>query len=406
MSKVNSFVDVLIHNLSGYSHSFNFCQIMALCAIGKFNVLFYGPGGYAKTDMIMLFLKSIKGASSGKLECSSRTTSDDLFGGSIARTEIFKVINSVSEASDEAENLRKIQEERIFADIYWEKGLLSKNYFFLDEALDPPTDTLTDLKAVLTHREMRGHKSKHQIVIGATNKDPYQMLESVPYEDVNSLEALLQRFLVVEQVWESHTEDDYYRLSSFHNPELQYYAFEDLLRDQQKALQVELGENEERLLCSLSAKSTELGSRVSPRTHMWVKRALKVQAFINEKSEVSEREIVEVVPLFKSYHQSIVSEFQEELERHRRIIEMKHDLEKVSLDLEKIIDYAENAKVNKHFRYLNAVHNLDKLNYRLSSIQVNDACSSIKANLADKIQKLIRKYKDLAADEVVYHDII
>ena len=148
-------------------------DIMKNALSNEMNVVFYGKGGFGKSEMMgelfgcpelqdRVFVKSL----------SEATTEEDLFGGI---------------------NIKKMTDTGVL-EYNCENSFANKEIVILEELFDAPARVLAALKDTLTSKEIRNGNQrfpiKTKIIIGLTNKTMDELIED------DSIEALMQRFAI------------------------------------------------------------------------------------------------------------------------------------------------------------------------------------------------------------------
>lgn len=141
------------------------------------NVIFYGRGGYGKSEMIKtLFSNDLLKDKVFIKSLNESTSEEDLFGGI-----------KMKELMDNGSILYKT-----------ENSFINYPIVVFEEMLDADITVLAALKDALSSKEIRNgvqrEKVKTKIVIGLTNKEPSGVSKSA------STEALIQRFPIIQSM--------------------------------------------------------------------------------------------------------------------------------------------------------------------------------------------------------------
>ena len=267
-------LDNLINKLrnDGFVNVYEFADTFMLSVLADTQVIYYGEGGYGKSEMLISALSLFNGRF-GMLECDPETTSAAIKGGAIART-INQSDGSLTEAYYNVAN-----------------SLLQYDFFMLEEVLDASFNALSFLKAVITGKKIHINGdpiiNNCKILVCATNVDPTSVTATVRENQRNSYAAFLQRFMIVEHGWESHNSDDYVALYPSIN-ELPVTQFEltDINRWRNDVKLVEFSIELWRLLAKLAEDSGDAGSTVSPRAFQWTVRLIKSAAYLRGSNVV------------------------------------------------------------------------------------------------------------------------
>lgn len=177
-----------------------------------YNVLFYGRGGYGKSEVSkeffdILYREGIIDEKPFVMSLSEGTTDDELFGGT---------------------NIKKLQEEGII-EYNIENSFMMHKYVVFEEMFDAHPQALLSLKDILTSKEFRkGNQCvpiKTKMVIGLTNKP------KTDFGTDDSKSALLDRFPFSNKFeWENPTVVDYFNLFN----KVKYTEDADILKEYSK----------------------------------------------------------------------------------------------------------------------------------------------------------------------------
>lgn len=302
MSYIKSFISAQLSN-SGFVKFDSFSDSLSLSILSGIPILYYGRGGYGKTEMILEAFKVIKG-SQGMLECDPETSASHIKGGAIART-------TKSDKYDLTEAHYNIA-----------ASVLQKHKFFFEEALDASFNALSVLKAVITNKMLNisGEeiKSINKVLVAATNLNPVELKESLPDIQQNSYDAFLQRFLIVNHGWDSHEANDYALLDDEpvkHDVSAIDIAEIDMMREDVSG--VVLGSSIKGLLQHLAQKSGENGAVISPRAYKWTQKLIKSSAYLRD-SNTADMDDLRILSYLSYWDASLLSGLEEEMERKRQ----------------------------------------------------------------------------------------
>lgn len=302
MSYIKSSINAQLTN-SGFVKFNSFSDSLSLSILSGIPILYYGKGGYGKTEMILSAFQVIKG-SQGMLECDPETSASHIKGGAIART-------TKSDKYDFTEAHYNVA-----------ASVLQKHKFFFEEALDASFNALSVLKAVITNKMLNVSgeeiKSINKVLVAATNLNPIELKESLPDIQQNSYDAFLQRFLIVNHGWDSHEATDYALLDD--EPVKQDVsaidiAEIDMMREDVSG--VVLGSSIKGLLQHLAQKSGENGAVISPRAYKWTQKLLKSAAYLRD-SNTADMDDLRILSYLSYWDASLLSGLEEEMERKRQ----------------------------------------------------------------------------------------
>lgn len=397
MSK-SQVLSALSSNLSAkFVGTEKFTHEFALAILSGISPIWYGKGGFGKTEMIRLAMKTFQ-VPQTMLEAHPELAVSGLFGGAIAETKI-ETIN---------QDGMILGSEKTFESVNYERGLLRSYLFFIEEMLDSPMQVLTSLKSVMTNRVWDQMESQHRLIIGATNINPYALLEEVPFTHQNSYDALLQRFLVIEHGWESHEFSDYLALFQF-NP-AKDYAFSHVTKQQVEheanlAANVSLSSASLELLAELAAKSAEEGSVISPRVAMWSIKLLKTNAFLQGRDEVDIADF-QVLNYMGSWSPEAFSGIAKILTEQKVRQRLNQELAVFESKIRKIDAFWRSEEGNSHFRALNCIKASQKLFDEVDRWTTNDTFAENKSQLISEIRENIEFFEAKSEQTVVYKEII
>ena len=369
---------------------------LALAYLSGISLLWHGKGGLGKTEMVMVAMDTIQ-VSKGILECHPSTTVSELFGGATAQTDV-KVHPDGSPF---------YATEVTFESIDFDKGFLSKKQYFMEEALDAPIRVLAAAKAALTNKTWGGRESQNHILLGASNIDPYVLVDDLPVLWQNSIRAFLERFLVVEHGAGALTEDDYLAMATLPDrpAPLQLVTEAQFNSEIAEVKEVKIPDPVLKMVAQLATKSNKGGSFVSLRTSAWLQKLMKASAYIAGRDQVTLNDL-EVIPLVGSFHSSISKDLEKEVKLQRQNLEINNKLDQIQNQLVKIQGYFKSSVDTPHTRGLTAEANLKTLATRLQGISVNDSTSSRKESLQDTLLQFAKEARQSADKSVVVKNLL
>jgi hypothetical protein len=224
--------------------------------------------------------------------------------------------------------------------------------------------------------------------VAATNVDPVTFLQSLPPTHQNSYDALLQRFLVVNQEWKTHTANDYKQLITFVPTDSEdNFSLDDLEAYRQLREQVIVTKDVAELISELAARSTEQGSVVSPRSFMWALNLIKSSAVLNNRDRTHQDDI-HVVQYVTSFDPLLMDGLKEEIERKR----------KLSIAMDKLAEYeGKLSQLEEHLR-----KNPKSLHPHFLALSVAQSIDAMLDNLGkelhydDSMSQQVSKFRDKA----------
>ena len=363
---------------AGFINISTFANAMELAIVSGIPIMFYGKGGYGKTEMIKAVFDHIDG-SSAMLECDPETTASLIKGGAIARTT-------------------KTKETDITLAHYNVGASILRNHsFFYEEMLDASFQALSVLKAIITNKQLTLNgevvDSINKLLVAATNVNPYDRIEQLPPSEANSYDAFLQRFIIVRHEWDSHEADDYGRLiraSKKDSDSKLTIAQIDEARDYRE--DVKLDRELEDILCSLAEKSANEGRIISPRMFNWTIKMIKSQAYLTDKS-VATIEQLNVLNYLPSWDQSLLSDLEETIRQEKIYNDAKSQLDTLKANFDRAVD-----KINQYKEKSDVVSILALVNaLQLMEGEINKV-SNIPDSLISKRNDLINRVVSRARD--------
>ena len=136
------------------------------------NLIIFGPGGHAKSEMIQAVIDG---------QGLAEETFFQFFGEGMDESRLFGGLN-----------FRKLEEDKIL-EYFPEKSFLNSKVAVFEELFDAPASVLLALKDTLTARELRNgsqrFKMRTELIICLTNKMPSEISELGP-----AAHALVERF--------------------------------------------------------------------------------------------------------------------------------------------------------------------------------------------------------------------
>jgi len=363
---------------AGFINISTFANAMELAIVSGIPIMFYGKGGYGKTEMIKAVFDHIDG-SSAMLECDPETTASLIKGGAIARTT-------------------KTKETDITLAHYNVGASILRNHsFFYEEMLDASFQALSVLKAIITNKQLTLNgevvDSINKLLVAATNVNPYDRIEQLPPSEANSYDAFLQRFIIVRHEWDSHEADDYGRLiraSKKDSDSKLTIAQIDEARDYRE--DVKLDRELEDILCSLAEKSANEGRIISPRMFNWTIKMIKSQAYLSDKS-VATIEQLNVLNYLPSWDQSLLSDLEETIRQEKIYNDAKSQLDTLKANFDRAVDkitqYKEKSDVVSILALVNALQLMEGEINKVSNIP-----DSLISKRNDLINRVVSRARD------------
>ena len=356
---------------AGFINTSIFANSMELALVSGIPIMYYGKGGYGKTEMIKAVFDHIDG-SSAMLECDPETTASLIKGGAIARTT------------------KTDKEDITLAHYNVGASILRNHAFFYEEMLDASFQALSVLKAIITNKQLTLNgevvDSINKLLVAATNVNPYDRIDQLPPSEANSYDAFLQRFIIVRHEWDSHDNSDYNRLlraSVVQNKDTSKISIAKIDESRSSREEVKLDKELQGILCSLAEKSGNEGRIISPRMFKWTIRMIKSQAQLSDKSTATIEQL-NVLNYLPSWDQSLLSNLEEEIQQQKIYNEAKSSLDTFKDNFDRANKKVEEYKIKGDIVKLFALVNV----FQLMEGDINKV-SNIPNSLVSKRNELI-----------------
>lgn len=281
-----------------YVHAEDIAEILSLGLVGKFNVILFGPGGHAKSELAEEVASLVQGADHGTIMFGEGMTEDKLWGG----------IN--------LNKLNDVDDKRI--EYYLERSFLNWHIAVFEELFDAPVNVLLALKYALTARAYKSGWQQFPMktfsVIAATNREPYEVSTMSP-----SAHALIERFLQFRVAWDSYSTEDFTNLfSTVENRNAKVPIDLDTLTEYQNLVEkVSIPNTVKETLSDLLGKAASSGITISPRTAVLCLRLVRTAAAIKSRSVAEPHDIVSIkfVPGCDQLTGSLSQELRDSIDR-------------------------------------------------------------------------------------------
>jgi MoxR-like ATPase len=355
---------------AGFINTFIFANSMELALVSGIPIMYYGKGGYGKTEMIKEVFNHIDG-SSAMLECDPETTASLIKGGAIARTT------------------KTDKEDITLAHYNVGASILRNHAFFYEEMLDASFQALSVLKAIITNKQLTLNgevvDSINKLLVAATNVNPYDRIDQLPPSEANSYDAFLQRFIIVRHEWDTHDSNDYTRLLRANSDKKDVSKITIAQIDDARNYRegVKLDRELQGILCSLAEKSANEGRIISPRMFKWTIRMIKSQAQLSDKSTATIEQL-NVLNYLPSWDQSLLSNLEEEIQQQKIYNEAKSSLDTFKDNFDRANKKVEEYKIKGDIVKLLALVNV----FQLMEGDINKV-SNIPDSLVSKRNELI-----------------
>jgi len=369
MTNSNRILPVVADALKTFVYADEVKEILSLALAsieaGKpINLLFYGPGGHGKSEIVRALFKALQQSKGQNFGIQS-------FGEGMTEAKMYGGINM--KALNCTENPRlEFQPDNCF--------LNCANYLF-EELFDAPPSVLLALKDTLTSRCLNnGHQSyemKTLMLIAATNRNPAEIADMGA-----SYQALVERFpWQINVAWPSYNQEAFYNL---------------FLTADNNSSTISISNDLKKVLAGLIADAHSKGQWISPRQAMVCLSSLRASATIQERKEANEDDLWAIK--FISGTDGILDDLAAKLERVTVIREATAQLDKARKEVneisQKMTDYNGNSKIpssQKGTMLLNLSAKLDNINEKVSNIRVPDQLTEQRNNLQNEVIELSDK---------------
>lgn len=329
----------------------------------KKNVLLWGPGGHAKSDLAeavaMLYYKS-----------------EEVFIGQMGRgATIESLLGYV--------NVSKMVNGDGSREYNHEASFMSRKIALFDELLDTPAMLLEYLKDILTRKMYCAngtmcYKSQTEVIVACTNRDPIAWAQEGTPEDQASKKAFLGRFpIIVEVAWPRYGQMEFTQL------------FQAIFPD--KTQQAKLA-----VVAELVSKSHKKGVFISPRdarhvADLYLAEGVNGIKFSGIPPEVLSKVVEQEAQIAKDY------EILQKLDGVKTLLDDATKAVAASTDYFELVQWQEDLnKVNEYLGKVNvgehAVQHLGDLRTRCRRI-VYDADERAKKVRISRPKNLIADYK-------------
>ena len=368
---------------AGFINTSIFANSMELALVSGIPIMYYGKGGYGKTEMIKAVFDHIDG-SSAMLECDPETTASLIKGGAIARTT------------------KTDKEDITLAHYNVGASILRNHAFFYEEMLDASFQALSVLKAIITNKQLTLNgevvDSINKLLVAATNVNPYDRIDQLPPSEANSYDAFLQRFIIVRHEWDTHDSNDYTRLLRANSDKKDVSKITIAQIDDARNYRegVKLDRELQGILCSLAEKSANEGRIISPRMFKWTIRMIKSQAQLSDKSTATIEQL-NVLNYLPSWDQSLLSNLEEEIQQQKIYNEANTNLKTLQDNYDRANSKVEEYKTKGDIVKLLALVNVFQL-MEGDINKVNNIPDSLVSKRHELINKVVSRSRDLLAE--------
>lgn len=343
-------------------------EALSLAMVSGRNVILYGPGGHAKSEMIGSVLEAINGCISHTQMCGEGMDEAKLYGG-IDLAAVNDVTNP------------QIRYKTANSFLAWD-------IVVFEELFDAAVSALKSMKDTMTSGAFRNGEEvvpmNTKLMICATNKEPHEVSELGA-----SAQALVERFpLQLRVAWDSYSAADYLELltqvGNFNGNGSVSIEFAEILRMQEKAKKVVVPNHVQRVLAELIASTVAGGAVVSPRTAIYAVELIKAAASINGRGTAEKQDIVAVkyLPGLETIATKIADEIKSadlRAQAQVRLSEIENEIAEMQRSLSNLESPIKCNQIAKRSR---------ELRDELSGLAVPDGLTERRNGLRDTVEKL------------------
>jgi len=333
-------------------------RILALAFSAKKNVIVFGPGGHAKSEMVKAVVDGLG---------LDGETFYQFFGEGMDESRLFGGLN-----------FKKLEEEKVL-EYFPEKSFLNSRVAVFEELFDAPASVLLALKDVLTAKELRNGSQRFQmkteLIIVLTNKEPNEISDLGP-----AAHALIERFpLQLNLKWKDYSARSYLTMFEKVAPRLGGAVMNGF-----KAI-----------LAEILADATAKGNFVSPRTAVHALQICQTAAALRGADKVEKCDLTDLrfLPGLESLADTIQAELTAAMERAAA----EHLLQAAERKLQNLL--AEfSAAGGKPIPLLQAAKRLIAFQDEASNLKVTDGLTDRRKRIRDVASEKAAEAQRLALE--------
>jgi MoxR-like ATPase len=341
----------------GFVFTKDVAEILSLGLAGGKNVLIFGPGGHAKSEMVQAVISGLE---------LDEETFFQFFGEGMDEAKLFGGLD-----------FAKLETDKVL-EYHPERSFLNFRIAVFEELFDAPANVLLALKDALTAKALRNgaqrFSMKTEVIIVLTNKSPQEIAELGA-----SANALTERFpLQLELKWKKYDAGDYAAL------------FEKV----QARLPGPTVNGFKAILAEILAKATAEGNFVSPRTAVHAFQVCQTAARLRGADEVSQEDLTKLrfVPGLEGLAETI----EEDLKAAMARAEADELLSLAEAELTEL--KAQLAAVETPIKALVVAKKLLALGDEVSNLRVPDGFTQRRQQLRDAVARLVSEAQSKALD--------
>lgn len=341
-------------------------KAILLALVAKKNVIFFGPGGHAKSELARFLIRDLLGQDAPVKSFGGGTTEESLYGG-----------------MDIAE-LRRSGRQKFLFDGSW----MDREVTIWEELFDAPARVLTSLKNTLTAGRYEADRPEDcytmdtRSIVALTNLEPAQVSEAGP-----DVEALVQRFPIQLRVaWDSYESSDFLSLfrtvqgSSLPAGAKDKENLRCLLKEARDRVAKVRVEGMMPVLAEMIAKA-RTQAEISPRTAVHALGLVAASAAIAGREVASKEDllVLEFLPGMESLAENIKTELDAALAR----ADAERLLVEAETELRRLVAEADGA--DSPIKALQVKKRLVAFGDRVSGLKVTDALVDRRKKLRDAV---------------------
>ena len=360
-------LNLVVSIVSGrFIKSDKMAKAIMLALVAKKNVIFFGPGGHAKSELARFLIRDLLGLEAPVKTFGGGTTEESLYGG-----------------MDIAE-LRKSGRQRFLFEGSW----MDREVTIWEELFDAPARVLTSLKNTLTAGRYEAdraddcYKMQTDSIVALTNLEPTQISEQGP-----DVEALVQRFPIQLRVaWDKYESSDFLSLfktvrgASLPTADEDKKRLKTLFLEAQARVGKVKVEGMMPVLAELIAKA-RTQAEISPRTAVHALSLVAASAAMAGREVASKEDllVLEFLPGMESLADNIRAELDAALAR----ADAERLLVEAELELRKLVSEADGA--DSPIKALQSKKRLVLFGDRVSGLKVTDGLVDRRKRLRDAV---------------------
>lgn len=343
----------------GFVFTDEVARILSLGMGGRKNVIIFGPGGHAKSEMVQAVVRGLGIESE---------TFFQFFGEGMDESRLFGGLD-----------FKKLEDEKVLQ-YHPERSFLNSRIAVFEELFDAPASVLLALKDVLTSRELRNGAQRFpmrtEVIICLTNKQPSEISELGP-----AAHALIERFpLQYNLQWKDYSAKSYQQLFEKVAPRLGGPILNGF-----KAV-----------LAEILAKATAEGNFVSPRTAVHAYQVCQTSAKLRGADHVGQEDLVDLryLPGLEGLASTIEADLKAAMERAATEKNLHAAQQEFNGLQNEVTQEASPIKI------LQAVKRLGNLQDTLAEMRVPDGLTDKRNKMRDAVAGLINSGQQRAIDAV------